>query len=303
MSEQQFYSDLVQRHEQAYEAFSAIYAKKNPPPGRTETARENRFSIVALAVLLVASIVVSASRTIPEFAALLGGTWVGYLVGVAGFIMLEVSLIVYAFIRTRNHYDESRHASVKTLINVGLGLSFVIALAVGIHATLKASGFEWWIFNLALSIALGSSAPILAFISGDIIGMLVVADASRQRRADDLYREQMEQWRAGLNEEWSRRQSQFGAKIDLRDMSVHVSKPSNGLSIGQLDGQTAPQALPSASTLGHRKVANAAQIVRDYLTENPGAIEMNSRELAALLGVGKSTVNNVQQEFRSGGQS
>jgi hypothetical protein len=51
-------------------------------------------------------------------------------------------------------------------------------------------------------------------------------------------------------------------------------------------------------TTGRRR--DAREIVREYLRANPDSVNMNVRSLADLLRVGKSTVSEVQREFREG---
>lgn len=47
----------------------------------------------------------------------------------------------------------------------------------------------------------------------------------------------------------------------------------------------------------HQKLPDASKVVRDYLEANPEALHRPPRDLAVQLGVGKSTVNNVQREI------
>lgn len=54
----------------------------------------------------------------------------------------------------------------------------------------------------------------------------------------------------------------------------------------------------SGQTSGRKR--DAREIVREYLKANPDSVNMNVRSLADLLRVGKSTVSEVQREFREG---
>lgn len=54
----------------------------------------------------------------------------------------------------------------------------------------------------------------------------------------------------------------------------------------------------SNALLGHSKQPQASKIVRDYFQEHPEAIDGNPIEIAAALGVGKSTVYNVIKSMK-----
>lgn len=51
----------------------------------------------------------------------------------------------------------------------------------------------------------------------------------------------------------------------------------------------------------HTKVQNASELARAYFNAHPEALDMPARELVDVIGVGKSTINNVQQSMRKGG--
>jgi hypothetical protein len=308
----------VEKYEAAYAAHRRMYELRNPlPTARAYDALEtrpeasvvkgeNRLTLVVLGFMVLAAVIVSGSRTVPEFG--------GGIIGGAAFVMIELGIVAFAFIRTRTDYDEAKHAGVKKLVNIGMWLAFAVAVSANLHATLKHNGVEiaTWI-NVPILVMLSISAPVLAFISGDVAGMYSALDASRQRRADKEYKEQLaaweagrraheveheaaiEQWRDGLNASWNAAKAKMGVSIRVERDSASIPTLSNGNSIGNgMENQ--PAALPSASTLGHTKKAMARQIVEQYLDEHEEALEMPAMELATLLEVGKSTVYTVLKE-------
>lgn len=82
-----------------------------------------------------------------------------------------------------------------------------------------------------------------------------------------------------------------------RGLDVQKTKRlSNRQSIGQgLDIQKT-----SNPAIGHSKTLDASAIVRRHLENNPDDLDATARDLAARLGVGHATANNVQREFRNG---
>lgn len=304
----------VSEYETAYNAHRKTYELRNPPPQRLPyeqiepkpqrviVPRENIVSMIALALMVIASVIVSGSHTLEVFG--------GGFVGSAGFVMIEVGIVTYAYIRTKTDYDEARHASVKKMVSRGMKLAFAVGIASNILDELSKNGvyISPEIKTLIL-IVLGVSAPVLALISGDTFGMFSVQQAHKQRKADAEYdrksaawneaRQQherdhaaaLEAWRDGLNASWNAMKSRMG-------VNVRVSKePSNGLPM-EIPMETQRKILPSVSTLGHSKQPQASKLVRDFLIENSEALEWNPLEIAGRLGIGKSTVYNVMNDLR-----
>lgn len=290
------YQHFAEQHNAAYAAFTAIYQQKNPPPIKTDAKKENWFEVIILGVLVAASVIVSGSRTIAEFG--------GDFVGIAGFVMLELGVVAYAYIRTSKYYDKARHSSVKDLLTRGMWLAFTVAIVANVHATFKANGIEFAPVNIVIFLFLAIGAPTLALIAGDTLAMLVVTDKFRQRDSDKAYDEAVKIYLEEMNALWKREQAKWGVTIKVehsnsvsitRDMSiVHPSNRPMDMSIGQNERP----ALPAASTLGHTKVSNASELARVYFGEHPEALDMPARELVDVIGVGKSTINNVQQTMR-----
>lgn len=281
------YDEMAARHNAAYTAFRTIYEAKLPAPKEPVVERDSIFVPAALIVMICASILVSGSRTVAEFG--------GGIIGLAAFLMLEGAIIAYAFFRTRRNFNEERMESVQTLANIGLGMAFAVTVAVAVNVILKGENETHPTVKTVIHLLVAVSAPTLAFISGDILAVETMADSSKKRKAKEKYEADLADWGKGLNEAWAAEKSRWGVSIKVEREPVHVHpNPSNGQSIGQMDKPM----LPSASTLGHSKKPNASVIVREYLAAHEEAIEMDARDLAVLLEVGKSTVNNVQREFR-----
>lgn len=282
------YQHFAEQHNAAYAAFTAIYQQKNPPPLKVDTKKENWVEVIILGVLVAASVIVSGSRTIAEFG--------GDFVGIAGFVMLELGVVAYAYIRTSKYYDKARHSSVKDLLTRGMWLAFTVAIVANVHATFKANGIEFAPVNIVIFLFLAIGAPTLALIAGDTLAMLVVTDKFRQRDSDKAYDEAVKIYLEEMNALWKREQAKWGVKITVEHSNVpmiSVPTASNGIPLEI-------RALPAASSIGHTKAPDAAARVREYYTENPDALEISPLEISKLLGIGKSTVYNVRNDMRSG---
>lgn len=289
----------------AFEAFKGLFAATNPPPVEKLFQPENQWIKAALAVVLVASMIVSGSHTIPTFAG--GDNLIKSIIGVAGFFMLEVSIVAFEFIRTQRHYRVQREepATLNMFLKAGLGLALMVLLTVQVEYMLTQGGIVIHDnIRLFILVSMAIGAPLLAFFTGGILAMYSVMDRVQLRRHTEAHDAEMQQWEEELRRVWQANKAKFGGKVQ-----VTVERPSDG----QLAGRTADTVMPALSVRtasdgqrtdsghGYERKANAKDLVRQHLAEHPEDITAQVRELAARLDVGKSTVSDVQREFREKG--
>lgn len=299
----QEYDEQVIRDQAAYRAHEQMYRMRHPfpeaipyeevesKPQYSGTAQQNRLAKVALLLMTLASIVVSGSRTIPEFG--------GDAIGAAAFFMIEVGIMTYAYLHTLK--SEQHH--VTRYIKLGIVLALTLALAANFNheagsklASVLGSGFSSAI-NFAILILLGVGAPALAYINGDVLAMLTMQDrmrqqetnhdyllaqaawASRKAEYNRSYRQSMELWRDGLNESFSRSRSKI---------KVERERPA------------LPPEIPEEPS------TDVTAFVRQLLSDpqNQDLWQMSSRKLAEHIlqtynvPASKSTVNKVMNELR-----
>lgn len=289
---------MTSHYVEAFEAHRRMYALRFPPPIKQAAQRTDRITAIALVVMVIASIIVSGSRTIIEFGG--GNLWVG----IPAFLMLECGMIAYAYIRTKKHYDKTRHESIKRWITGGMWLAFAVTLGANLHATLKAAEVfipEW--VNTAIYILLAVSAPTLALIAGDVLGMESVRNAHGDKEAEQVYRAEYVQWQEGLNASWNEQKRHMG-------VSIRVSKPVSGNSTGipvenesrQLSNGNS-NSFPleaSESTLGHRKAPNARSLAEEWFNGYTGDVfSIDAESVYRELGIGKSTFYKVWGERKA----
>lgn len=281
------YDDFAVQHNRAFEAFSTIYAKKNPPPSYPRVDRSDWYIALIVLILVGASVVVSGSRTIPEFG--------GGLVGWAAFAMLELGIIAFAFLRTKSNANSDTIKSVSRWTNFGLVLAFIVAVGANVHATLTEHGIVLSEnINTIITVFLAISAPTLALISGDILAIQFLRARNAKQRADEEYRTALSGWQEGLNRSWASQQKKWGVRVD-------VSRPQQ-VSQGQLVDSTVspgvPESVPGDSNQGQS--VDKRDKVRDILDNDPDAWDMSVRELADRAGVSKSLAGRVKKEYQNG---
>lgn len=284
------YDEIQTRLLAAYGAFEKVYDTQRPMPTRTRNnglTLTTIITIVALIILVIAAMWVSGSRTIVEF----------MTVGYPAFVMLEVGSLVYAFRRAMN--SEKQEAFSRDLVKAGLVICVVVMLAGNIDATLTEHGILIPpIAKTIIILAVAVSAPILTFIAGDILGIEVASIAKRQEAIEAAFLETLDRWRQEKENSWNSQKARWGANVRVEPIviSTPVQALSNGIPM-ENDGSDA-----SKSLLGHKKQPNARKIVEAFFTENPTAVDGNPLEIAATLGVGKSTVYTVIAEIKKDAQ-
>lgn len=293
MSEQNLirYDDFVAQHTAAYEAFVTIHKSRYAMPEKPVVRQDSIFIYISLIVMIVACIIVSGHRTVDEF----GGGWVG----LAAFVMLECGIVSYAFFLTRRNFKESQLDNTRRLAIGGLILALLTALAANVHSVMREQGVvmpEW--ISTGILVFVSISAPTLAFISGDMLALETMGVEVRRKRAEKNYGEALSKWHEDLQSSWNSQKSKWGIRVEK------LQDHSNSIPVIPLErnGMEKPQSLPSRSILGHSKQPQASVIVREHLDTNPDAIQLDPRELATLLGVGKSTAYKIVMEYRQKGE-
>lgn len=230
------YDDYASKYNAAFSAFVKIFEMRNPRPVKKEITRDNLFVPIGLVVIMIASVLVSGSRTVDEFGG--GG------IGASAFIMLEGAIIAYAFFRTRFDFNEERLQDVRKLARRGLMLAFVVAIAANVHSELRRQGVEISeLISLGLLLSLAISAPTLALISGDMLAVVTMSNNSKQGKADKEYDLALLEWQTALNTTWEKEKAKWGVRLET------VSAPPRQLPEKKVEALPAPQPEPKAPEL------------------------------------------------------
>lgn len=273
------YDEMALRYTAAHAAFKAIHEAKNPFPKNEAVERESPYITIALMVMVIASIIVSGSRTILEFG--------GGIVGVSAFVMLEGAIVAYAFVRTRINFDDSRMDNVRTLANRGLKFAFIIAVVANVHSVLKGQGIVTPpVVTIIILILVAISAPTLAFISGDIMALETMKNAYKIRKAKAAYDQAVKDWNEGLDTAWSREKKNWGVKVDFENM------PKIEASV------TAVSSVSDTSVTAPKKKSPELEKALEWFKINPDQLEAKSRDLVELVGVSHMTINRAQRILR-----
>lgn len=273
--------------------FEKVYVRQVPmPTGKTSTTV--RWALIAL---VVASVIVSASHTIPAFLDTIEGgmaDWMKLVIALAALVMVEVGMLVLAYVLSRRLADVDV-GHINTQLKRGLGLAFVLALLANLHSTLAPRFGEtahWDKFSFLVFVLMGVSAPTLAYIAGEVFGLTTLKD--ERDNADAL-----SDWHAKREAAWESALAKYQRDMVKGRVSVQPesgvlsARPSDTLSSGQADTDKAGH----ATGQGYSKRTDAREQVRRHLEAHPEDLTLTVRDLAEKIAVGKSTVADVRREM------
>lgn len=296
----EIYASFGEQTIAAQKVFERIYRQTTPPPELPiieRNEKEFRLQVAALAVMVTASITVSASHTIPTFVGDKQGI-IAIVVAFAAFTMVEIAIIFYSYLHTKNHFDRSpdKPANVHRWMLFGLFLCIAVGVGGNVHYTLKSwgynSGLLWNAFDFVIAITMGISAPILAFTSGEILGMLTVASQQKERRIRREYDIALRKWRDDLNNSWNANKAKWG-----------VSKPFISGQTEQLPMNTERSVERSTEHLtehtanaayGYNRTPDGTKKALEHLQQNG---KMSVRKLAEATGVSVGTAHGALKMF------
>jgi hypothetical protein len=307
----QIYDETAATIEAAFLGFERVYSVQHPKP---EYNAQNRGVFgakhIGLAAALIGSIIVSASHTIPVFLGIASITDVQFdtslAIALAAFVMVEIGIITFAYSATESAIHKDELHRVRAFTNAGKWFIAFIMLIANIYYVLQSNnvipadiGGMWHGVRIVIYLAIGASAPVVAFITGDILAIDVLKHRSRQKTAQELYEQQMVEWREGLNEAWGKAKGKWGANVDIQ-----VSKPveiqnRHILSVStHTDIQTEPTIQTAQSGYGYTRISNAVERALEWYTANPDSLDVPVRKLEQTIGVGKDSINKARAIYK-----
>lgn len=277
----QIYDEFAVKHEAAFAAFTRIHEAKNPRPLLATIQRDivSIIIILALALVMLAAIIVSSSRTISEFG--------GGFIGTTAFVMIEGGIMAYAFFRARRTASKERLQNTVKWAIAGLIITFIIGVGANIDNTLTTHKIILpdavkIIINLLVAI----SAPTLAFISSDVLAIELMASDIKRRDAFVTYETACKEWQDGLNRSWASQQKTWGIRIEVPQQPQIASDISSNLI--------------KNNDISRFKPSPKLQKALDYLRQNEGELFTPPRELESkFTGISYGTIHKAQMIVRS----
>lgn len=275
------FDELAIRHNAAMMAFKTMHEARHPFPTKEKIARDmvSLIIVFALAIVMIAAVIVSSSRTIDEFG--------GGAIGATAFVMIEGGIMAYAFFRARRNASKTRLQNTVRWATAGLILTFIVGLGANTDASLRHQGIilPQWI-NTVIHLLVAVSAPTLAFISSDVLAIELMATDIKRRENDERFKAQADEWWAAFNRSWASQQKNWGVRVDIEQQRQIPSDISSNLI--------------KNNDISRFKPSPKLQKALDYLRMNEGDLFTPPRELESkITGISYGTIHKAQQLIRS----
>jgi hypothetical protein len=222
--------------------------------------------------------------------------WLRQLGGISAFLFIEMGILTSAYFLVK------KFSIVKLVI---LLIAGIVAMGANLYSVEQAFASNTVdTFTKVITLLFGLVAPLMAGLSGGVFVELHQSDRTADARSQNKFRQQQIEWDNEIQREWKKVQ-RTGGQVSYRPrlsdaMSAH--RPPDNRTDSLADGHTGQADEIAdrrhATGQGYTKKPDARQVVRDYLATNPAQVTGNVRQIAEALNVGKSTVSEVQQEFR-----
>lgn len=248
----------------------------------------------ATAAMFVSSSLLSGVHTVSTVYRLMEVTnallpnWVYVGVALFSFVSVELALLLSAFLIVRE----------KAWGYAILAVVFLFAMTANLYSVSRAIGAAAGWGEIAVAVIMGIGAPLMALMAGKVYVQINRSERILAKRSKEGYQAARQKFDQEVIKAFNK--AYPGAKMSVSVSVPLLSDVSNGLSSvsnGQPTGQSA------ASSIGHTKVVDASARVQQHLDAHPEDLNLSPRQLAAKLEVGKSTVNNVQRQYRTNGHS
>lgn len=288
------YDGLAQQVIRAQAAFRQIYEQTNPAPlppsGR---ARRDWLGRAALLLVMGGAVIVSGSHTVTVFSIGKSNS-----IGMAAFVMLELGLFIFSFIYTRDTYRSRDDVQVLGYLKRGMQATFIVLIFGNVSDVLQANGFAtgslWIVITFVVSMGVALSAPVVAYIVGHTLAMLIVQDNALDRKAREDYDKARQAWIDEFMRVWNTQKSRWGATVSV--MSDHERLPVSTDRLLSVSTQTDSR----QTGAGYSRVSSAVDKAHAWLVDNPDKAGLPVRELAELIGVGKDSVAKARAKITVG---
>jgi hypothetical protein len=303
MTDMVIFDQHTERFTKAWEAFNQLYVLERPAPQPPKWYVGLPWLMIPFSIIAICGIALSALRTAPVFqqiAVPLIGEALAAVEAILAVVVIEVAIVImrYVIVLQKSEDGKLNADDLRNWMTGGFWLAFGVAILANLYASLKhveVLATLTPVMDVVIALAVGISAPMLAFIAGDILASLYLRSERRRAELRSRFETALTEWQELRERSWNARKGDYGLRLKVESLSAPSSNSIPSLPMEfPLEAQT--EIIPAASTVGHKKQPMARQIVETYFDEHPEALQQSPLEVAAALGIGKSTVYTVRNE-------
>lgn len=302
----EIYIQHAEQFEAAFDAHARKWILLNPKPQKPQMSRLITWHHAVIALILIASAIVSASHTLPV--ALKGNEdfppAIAFILAIATFIMIELTAIYFAYTHIVSTAELDEMPDISQPLKIGVITTVGAMFAINVYSVLNNSGLIpdtvqpiWSLVGIGIYLWVASIPPVNAYLSGDVLAIHVLELKRVNAVAIDEYNDALENWRNSLQRSWDTKKRDYG-------VSLKVSKPTTNQTDNtpRLSTSTSSQTDIRQTGAGYSRASTAVDNARQWLIDNPDKITLPLRELAELIpDAGKDSIGKARKQLQDEG--
>lgn len=308
----------AERHAKAWQAFNQLYVMERPQPPAMRWWHGLPWLMLPFGIIAVCGIALSSFRTAPifeEIAEALVGKELAAVEAALAVVVIEVTVVVIRYVMLLQRAEDGKHdtGELHNLMRQGFSLAFGVALAANIYGSIRDIALIQPIvagLDLIVATLVGISAPVLAFIAGDILASLYLRSERRRNTLRAAYDEALRAWQDQRDEVWKARKGDYGLRLKVESLTptpvqpVHSVHSLNSLTEQRTNEPEHVHAVNSAN--GYTKAMDARALVREFFRQHPDRLAdkldvlVEAVQQETGVKVGRTSIHNVRKEISGG---
>ena len=299
--------EYAAREQKAYANYRRQYQRETPPPRKPSRWVGFPWSTIPFAVIALAGSLLSALRTAPvfiEIASLTVSPVFAAAEGILAMLAIDMAVVAFRFILVMLQYrGHETQAGITRWVRFGFWFAFATQLIAQVYAvreiaTILNAAAQW--LELAIAMAAALSGMILAFVTGEILAVLVMQSQAARKEARDDYTAALNEWQDSLRRSWNRNKGNYGIEPppELRQLRPTLTTLSEGVSTDNADrGTDSTDNRRGGADMTARPPSPSEAEVMAYLENNPEAVALTVRELADITGINRDAVSKAKRRL------
>jgi len=281
------FGELGERHGKAHKVFLEMDAREHREPDKPSRFRNLPWIMIPFFIVAVAGIVLSASRTGFVFydiaRAQFGSDGLFPITeAITEVIVVDLFVVLARYVVILIHYQRTHESKeITAWIWRGFWTAFGVAIAANVYSSVKLLPIIQGIrpvLDLIMGLSVGISVPLLAFISGDILGILWVNALDAREKSTLVYQEALRLFNEARERRFNSRKKDFGLVIKAQIEPVNAVNPVHLTTRNKIE-----------------RTSKQLDRALEWLENNPGHLKTPSRELVERVGVSHVTIYKAQQ--------
>lgn len=217
------YLVIDNQHKRAYDTFSRVHEREFPQPHKPSIFTALPVLIFPVIVIALSGLGLSSLRTAPVFqqiAKALVDVTVANVEAILAVLIVEFAVLVYRIANLIIEYNRTgKIPDITAWVKIGFWSAFGILVASNIYAsvgTLPVLSDLKPVIDFVMGLLVAVAAPLLAFVSGDIMASLWVSAQEKRQMIFGAWKLEHAQWKEIKDGRWKNEKSKWGVKVQVK---------------------------------------------------------------------------------------